>query len=159
MWGKAKGAAARVRPARPKTARANSLPTRPFQHQKAKWPALQPPFTPQSDPHAQVFVFVLPSDSPLSPETLRTSSLLPSHPSFTPTHAQVFVFFLNDSATAAMPRNAAALRLLVHQMAGQEPPRPPKAPRATIASMFDAAASRASGRGAPGQMPAKRSRP
>eukprot|EP00962_Isochrysis_galbana_P032504 scaffold10685_cov104-Isochrysis_galbana.AAC.2 len=59
-----------------------------------------------------------------------------------------------------MPRNAAALRLLVHQMAGQEPPRPPKAPRATIASMFGAAASRAaSGRGAAGRLPAKRSRP
>jgi len=49
---------------------------------------------------------------------------------------EVFAFLLNDSAAAAMPKNALRLRALVYQLAGEAPPRPPKAPKLTVESFF-----------------------
>lgn len=54
---------------------------------------------------------------------------------------EVFAFILSDDGGAAMPRNAERLKQLVHALAGEEPPRAPKAPR-TLSSFFGGAAAK-----------------
>ena len=54
---------------------------------------------------------------------------------------EVFAFFLNDDDKAAMPRNAERLKHMVHALAGEAPPRAPKAPR-SVASFFGGGAAK-----------------